>query len=282
MTTRLPLQQIASPISYATISKRAFHGDILCFNNGGKQLLSAARALCRKSFATATPTKAHYLYQRDEFFARAAEAQKIFNTALYKALFAEWLSEIGVDVSPLYWDMLGLRISPPVATHGGGWRSHIGAHRDTWGTGIQSQINWWAPIWPLANNRTMAFYLEYWKKALTNTTDDWSFEAYLTARKQTPAGHAVDYPSAPRALENPTSPPTLVRMSCGQLLAFSSAHLHASVTNSSLLTRFSLEIRTVSQSVTRTDNGAPNVDCTSEPPLFRLFRSAANNEKLAS
>ena len=276
----MPLTTVSSPTPYDEISRRVFCGDALCFTAGGDALINAAQALCREVFATKTPTQAHRLYDREEFFSRAATLQQTFNSAPYKALFADWLRQIGINTTPLCWDMLGLRIAPPIATHGGGWRSSIGAHRDTWGTAIQSQINWWAPIWRLANGRTMAFFPDYWQHPLANTTAEWSFEKYLTVRKQTPAGHAVSYPSAPRALEQPITPPALVNMEVGQVLAFSSAHLHASVPNRTALTRFSLEIRTIPKDCVQQDNGAPNVDCASAPPLYRLFRRIADNQKL--
>ena len=269
----------ARRLPYPALARRAFAGEALLFAGANAGLVAAARKLCRRVFATPAPARAHLLYNKDEFFNRAGAAQQEFNTAPYKALFADWLRGVGIDPAPLYWDMLGLRIAPPVATHSGGWRSHIGAHRDTWGAGIQSQINWWAPLWPLARGRTMAFFLDYWQKPLANSTANWSFEAYLAERKKTPPGRAVAYPSAPRALAQPNAPPSLVNMACGELLAFSSAHLHASVPNNTALTRFSLEIRTFSEADIGKPTGAPNVDCESSPPLWRLFRGATDNRK---
>lgn len=277
-----------APLPYASVAARVFDGELLKFNCGGRAsgtsaLLRAARALCREVFSTARPATAHRLYEGEDFFVRAARAQKEFNTAPYKKLFAEWLNAAGAapDTDELYWDTLGLRIAPPVATHGGGWRSSIGAHRDTWGTAVQSQINWWAPIFPLADGRTMCFYPDYWRRPLANSTSDWSFKDYLESRKKTPAGKATPYPSAPRALAEPDSPPQLVRLRCGELLAFSSAHLHASVPNRTQLTRFSLEIRTVSAAHINSGDGAPNTDCASTPPLYRLFRSIADEQPLS-
>ena len=71
------------------------------------------------------------------FFERAAAAQKEFNTAPYRAIFADCLTEIGLSTNGLFRDTLGLRIAPPVKTHEGGFRSNVAIHRDTWGSGLQ-------------------------------------------------------------------------------------------------------------------------------------------------
>ena len=270
---------VATPTSYAAISARVFNGEILKFG-GGTRFVRAARALCRRAFSTPDPTRAHLIYDKDEFLRRAAAAQQEFNTAFYKDLFKVWLQAAGIAIGDLYWDTLGLRVAPPINTHAGGFRSYIAVHRDTWGTSIQAQINWWAPLWHLADGRTMAFYPDYWTRPLNNTTAAWSFKEYLASRKQSAGGRAAAYPSAPRALESAQTPPAVLRLKCGDLTAFAAAHLHASVPNRTAKTRFSMEIRTVRLQDIRHERGAPNVDSHSQPPLYQLFRSVADDVRL--
>ena len=141
-----------------------------------------------------------------------------------------------------------------------------------WGAAMQAQINWWSPVWPLAAKRTMGFYPSYWSRPLENTTGQWRFADFLAARKKCAPGEAAAYPSAPKPLQQPNESPVPVLINVGDLLVFSSAHLHSSIANQTALTRFSLEIRTISGDDLRTKRGAPNVDCQSHPPLCRLFR----------
>lgn len=282
MINTITTRRVAGRQSYREIGDAVYNGEFLLFDRGGGKLIKAARQLCRRVFETSAIEKAHEKYKPKDFLVRAAEAQREFNQPPYKQHFADWLRAVGIeDQSDVYWDALGLRIAAPVDTHAGGFRSHVGVHRDTWGAGIQSQINWWAPIMPLSYGRTMAFYPHYWQRALGNTTAQWSFEDYLAARREVKKqGRAAGYPPAPTSTEAPATPPYLVRPRCGELLAFSAAHLHTSVENRTRLTRYSLEIRTVHRADVRRQRGAPNVDCDSHPPLYRLFSRVGGDERL--
>lgn len=277
---QLKTTRIEKKINYDSLSKRVFAGEVSHFMGSNIPLIHSARQLCCEVFECDNPTIAHRLYGKDEFLLRAKAAQETFNTPPYRLLFIDWIQSLGIQPNDLYWDTLGLRIAPPVATHKGGFRSLTQAHRDTWGTAIQTQINWWAPIYPLANGRTMQFYPEYWQQPLSNTTGEWSFQEFLAHRQQTKAqGKAATYPSVPYATKKPSTPSHLVRIKCHDMIAFAAAQLHASVPNRTSLTRFSLEIRTVHPKQKR---GAPNCDCLSSPPLYRLFRSCINHDKKLS
>ena len=280
VTPLVPLHFVGRKMDYGSVGDRVFAGELLHFA-GGHPFVEAARALCREVFDTANPQQAHQQHEPEEFLRRSGIAQQAFNTGKYKGLFAEWLRAAGVDTAELYWDTLGLRVSPPTPSHAGGFRSHVGVHRDTWGAGIQSQINWWAPIYPLAAGRTMGFYLDYFDKPLGNTTAEWSFREFLASRKRTDKARAAEYPSAPRATERPRAALSPLRVDCGGMVAFSSAHLHSSIRNRTSLTRFSFEIRTVSKDDINRGRGAPNADCESKEPLYRLYRAVADDQPLS-
>ena len=246
-----------------------------------RRLVQKARSIARHCFDMQNPTHAHRRFARKVFFERAAAAQKEFNTAPYRAIFADCLTEIGLSTNGLFRDTLGLRIAPPVKTHEGGFRSNVAIHRDTWGSGLQAQINWWLPVWPLTKERTMGFYPAHWLKPIANTTAQWSFKEFLASRKKAAPGKAAAYPSAPCALVAPDGEVYPVLPPVGSMLVFSSAHLHASIPNHTALTRFSIEIRTVSLGDLRKNRGAPNVDCESKEPLTHLFRSLSDNTRLS-
>ena len=270
---KLRTTSVAAPMSHRVLSRRVFAGDMLCFDKlqTMRPLVRAARDAARAAFAPAHPPRAHRVFAKEEFQSRAAQAQKTFN-ADAKKIFGEVLREIQLPVDDMYWDTLGLRVNPPQKTNCGGFRSAVSAHRDTWGAAMQAQINWWSPVWPLAAKRTMGFYPSYWSRPLENTTGQWRFADFLAARKKCAPGEAAAYPSAPKPLQQPNESPVPVLINVGDLLVFSSAHLHSSIANQTALTRFSLEIRTISGDDLRTKRGAPNVDCQSHPPLCRLFR----------
>ena len=280
---KVDIKLFKAPISNNAFSGQVFNGKILLFNNTPAfwRLVQAARHIARECFEMQNPIHAHRRYQKEEFFTRAAVAQKEFNTPPYRAIFAECLSDIGVSVNGCFGDTLGLRIAPPVKTHAGGFRSNVGVHRDTWGAAIQSQINWWMPVWSLTKKRTMGFYPQHWQRPLANTTAQWSFKEFLASRKQATAGKAALYPSAPKALAKPVGKMYPVLPPVGAMLVFSSAHVHTSIPNQTQLTRFSIEIRTVSLDDLRQNRKAPNVDCESKEPLTRLFHSFTDNTRLS-
>ena len=180
----------------------------------------------------------------------------------------------------LYFDCLQLRIAAPVGSQPRTRMAQVGLHRDTWGVGIDQQINLWAPITSLARNRTMGFYPDYWNRPLANTTDSWSFSAYRKAMQLVSPGLAPEYPSAPEARARPSSACLPVLPGLGSMLLFSSAHLHRSIPNRSRLTRFSFETRIVNKLDIAAGIGAPNPDCRTQPPLYKLFRNIADGRKL--
>ena len=277
------IKSVKPPINTEVLARRVFGGELLLFDSlsATRRLVRKARSIARHCFDMQNPTHAHRRFAGKDFFERAAAAQKEFNTSPYRAIFADCLTEIGLSTNGLFRDTLGLRIAPPVKTHEGGFRSNVAVHRDTWGSGLQAQINWWLPIWPLAKGRTMGFYPAHWQKPLANTTAQWSFKEFLASRKKAAPGKAAAYPSAPRALEAPDGEMSPVLPPVGSMLAFSSAHLHASIPNHTALTRFSIEIRTVALDDLHQNRGAPNVDCESKEPLAHLFRSLSDSTRLS-
>ena len=59
----------------------------------------------------------------------------------------------------------------------------IGFHRDTWSSNVPQQTNWWTTIYPLASERTLAFYPEYWSRPLANTSADWDLDEIRARRR---------------------------------------------------------------------------------------------------
>ena len=277
MTPAVVLRPLASP----EMARRVFGGEVLVFPGLAKPVARLARQLARKAFAPLPPARAHRELSRDEFLQRAAEAQRAFeNHPAAPALFAAAIAAAGVPRRGMFLDLPRLRIAPPVALHSGGAMSHIGPHRDTWGVGIQAQMNWWAAAWPLARNRTLAFYPEHFRRPLENTTAEWSFAKYNAARRSAPPGRAPDYPSAPVPKRAPDSPPVPAVPAPGDLLCFASAQLHASVPNATRLTRLSVEVRSVNRADLQSGRAAPNADCETPRAAYGLFRSPESGERL--
>ena len=196
----------------------------------------------------------------------------------FKKLFKIFLNEINFLNKNSYWDQFRVRVAPAQNKFGYREASRIKAHRDTWGTNIHQQINWWAPISLIDKTNTMIFYPSFFSKPVKNTTSSWDLNTYLEHRKR----EDFSYPSAPQLLEDiPNNEEILpVIIEPGEVLCFSGCHLHSSSTEKSENTRFSYEIRTICQDDLDQDRRAPNTDCELKSQFPKIFRHIDDNSSL--
>lgn len=194
---------------------------------------------------------------------------------------AAMLASAGVDTAANYGDGLKVRAQAPQADHGRRGTAALPAHRDTWGSNIMAQTNWWAPIFPTTPERTIMLFPGWFERPLANDSADWDFAELLRRLKQ--EGHDTDYPFLPIASESPPAADALpISIEPGDLMAFSGAQLHASVPNATDRIRFSLELRTVHAGDARAGRGAPNVDGAAPRITWQLFKRLADGARLGA
>jgi hypothetical protein len=196
-----------------------------------------------------------------------------------KERFRAALEHTGVDPARTYWDSLYLRVVPPADPDGARQIGRIGFHRDTWGSNILQQTNWWTTIRPLSRDRTIALYPAYWSKPIGNTSAGWDLDEIRALRRSgTPD---EDLPIVPEPTEPvDTSGELRVVTEPGDLLCFSGAHLHASVPNVSESTRFTVELRTVNADDVTRGRGAPDLDGRAPRVPWEWFRSMEDGSPL--
>lgn len=160
---------------------------------------------------------------------------------------------VGYDPDACYLDRIRLRVVPSASeTHGRVIRP-LPAHRDTWGSGILAQVNWWLPLYPLVPGRTMVMWPQLFRRPMANDSAEWDYEVLIQGARQ-------DYPWLPVVTEALGDSGSPVLIEPGELLAFSAAHVHASTTDGSGFCRFSIDTRTVWAGDLAAGRGAPNVD----------------------
>ena len=191
----------------------------------------------------------------------------------FERLMRSALEQVGVAAARTYWDPARLRIVPPAAEREVGT---IGFHRDTWGSNALAQTNWWLPLRPLTDERTIAFYPEYWCKPIANTSADWNLAAVRELRREGKPVAIVPEPSEPVATDSELR----MVVDPGDLLCFSGAHLHASVPNVSDGTRVSVELRTVNRDDLDRGRGAPDLDGRAPETPLHWFRSMVDGAPL--
>lgn len=192
---------------------------------------------------------------------------------LWRDIINETGVHSGAAAGSVLWDRVRLRIqrthdhyddvSDPQYSHGR-FSSTLELHRDTWANNVQQQLNWWMPLVPISAGRTLALYPSYFEVPVQNNSSSWSIKEVKRHRDLN-----IPYPQLPVVLYDCLNADektlldqdkTPVVIDPGDVLVFSGAHLHGSIINSTGLTRYSSEVRTVDQADVIANIGAPNVD----------------------
>lgn len=249
-----------------------FEGRLVVFED-----LSAVRMLTRRArtilmdvFATDDPRTVENRLSASAFRRLALQARKVIGRD--EAVARHWhdtLATIGYLPGDTWRDRIRLRAVPSRGDVDHPRLRTLPPHRDTWGSGIAAQVNWWLPLYPLSDTRTMLLWPAAFRHPVANDSASWSFDEFQRG--------AVDYPLLPVARESPPAPAVPVSIAPGQLLAFSAAHLHGGVSDASGTTRFGIDSRTVWDPDRRAGRGAPNVDCAAGTEMWRWYSAPRDN-----
>jgi hypothetical protein len=274
------------PVSIATISalydKAAFRRHVY---DGATYILQkpcgmdALNALLQQDIEAmlpdCDPEYAHYSYTTEDLVARANSLKDRVrrSSAIYNA-FAEALARLGLDPENTALDCVALRVQLPRHIDTG---QTLSPHRDTWGSNVMSQINWWAPVMPVTPEKTLLIYPGYFGHPVANTSEGWDYKTL----KDLPAGQQKQESNLlPIACDSiPLEEGIAIAPDPGDLYAFSGAQLHASVPNSTDTIRYSLEARTFDIGDEQAGHGAPNVDGASARTAYNWFRRLSDGEK---
>lgn len=210
-------------------------------------------------------------------FARSAEIQRLWQAVI---------EQLGLTPDSLACDRLHLRFQPhreaEQFTPRARTTATIAFHRDTWGSNMYAQTNWWAPVYPVTAGRTFALYPGLWQRPLLNSSVTFDMRAILQ-RSHQDGRNAVDADEAiPHLLEAITAEEGIaVEIAPGSLIAFSGAHAHVGVGNSTGLTRISFETRSVLIADVMAGLGAPNIDGYAPWQTPGLFRRMSDGQRLS-
>jgi len=267
------------PGSAAALYAALYAGEVVRFSAMPSMaaLVAFTRAFVEERLAPHPPVEIHRHLDPSALSTRLAEVQGEYaRSADVKRLWHELFDAVGLDPRDTARDRLRLRFQ--VHSQAGDapvWSrstATVGFHRDSWGTNIAAQVNWWAPVWPITAQRTFAIYPRLWDVPIPNDSVDFDL-ADLMARLRAAPETVRTGQLAPRPTQavDPAGGVPIV-LDPGEIIAFSSVHAHVGVPNHTGLTRISLETRTVSISDVRAQRGAPNVDGEARwvaPGLFR-------------
>jgi hypothetical protein len=189
------------------------------------------------------------------------------------------LEDLGCDREKTYFDVPRMRTSTSdnYLTTGIAFAWH--PHRDTWYSAPGCQINWWLPIYELTSDNSMAFHPRYWSQPVANSSADYNYYTWNKLYRGDKVAKIVknDTRPLPRALEQLELDPQ-VRLICpvGGVILFSGAQMHSSVPNTSGVTRFSIDFRTIHLDDAIAKRGAPNIDSACTGTVMRDYLNSVD------
>jgi len=234
-----------------------------------------ARTLIEDAFAPLDPQTAQNHIPVEKYVEILGKLKPTFiHHPESKRHMAALLREAGCDLEKTYYEVPKLRSSTSdgYLTTGIAYAWH--PHRDTWTAALPCQINWWIPIYEIRSDNAMTFYPQYWSRPVKNSSKGYN---YYQWNKEHRGDQVLKYIKEdprpiPRATEELNLEPE-VRLICpvGGIVLFSAAQLHASVKNTSGLTRFSFDFRTIHLDDIAAKRGAPNIDSHCEGHMLRDY-----------
>jgi hypothetical protein len=237
-------------------------------------LCNFARELIEEAFGSIDPRKAQYSMPVEEYVKIAAKLKPQFiHHPQTKQLIQAILEEFNCDLNKTYLDVPRLRTvtSGGYLTSGVGYAFH--PHRDTWYSAPMSQLNWWLPVYEFESESSMAFHPQYWSQEVENDSNNFNYYEYNKTGRANAALHIkTDTRKQPRSKDVIELEPQL-RLVCeaGGVILFSAAQMHSTVPNTSGLSRYSIDFRTVNIDDVATQDGAANVDSAPTGTSLRDF-----------
>ncbi len=258
-----------------------FGGDFLLYSRtpSAAALVEHAKGFIKEAFPSTDPQKAQYEMPVEQFIEKAGPLKSKFTNDLgTKEIIRSILAEHGCDLEKTYFDVPRLRVvtSDGFLTAGVGYAYK--AHRDTWYSSPEAQLNWWLPVYDLAPGQTMSMYPGYWANTIKNSSNDFDYDEWCNVgRRMATTQGSVDTRKHPLPQEE-VQPATETRfvLRSGETLVFAAAHLHATAPNTSGQTRFSMDFRTVHLDDLTSHQGAPNIDNHAIGTTLRDFLRASD------
>lgn len=193
-------------------------------------------------------------------------------------------SALGAAPADTHADVPKLRTAFPEGGLSTGIAKAFQPHRDTWYAAPRQQINWWLPVWPVAPNNAMEFYPRWFGRAIPNTSGAYNYyRANLWRSRIKDFSGGVDARVHP-APENPLpedEPRLCLLPPVGGIMLFAGDQLHASIPNTSDVTRYSVDFRTVHIADVRGGQGAPGVDVACAGTALRDFRRLSDLARIS-
>jgi hypothetical protein len=241
-----------------------FAGDIFVYSPTASslELCAFAREMATEAFAPHDPRDAQHHLDRQHFVDVLAKLKPEFiHHPRSKKLLCAIVSELGADPAQTYFDVPRLRTMTSEYLNAG-LALQFEPHRDTWFANPFCQVNWWIPMYEVAENNVMAFHPRYFSNGVRNSSQIYDYGEWLANGRVTAANQVEQDTRKRSALEQEIEmePDLRVITPPAGVMVFSGAQLHTTIPNTSGRTRFSIDFRTVHRRDVERGDGATNVD----------------------
>lgn len=182
---------------------------------------------------------------------------------------------LGCSPDELHADVPKLRTAFPSGGLSTGIAYAFQAHRDTWYAAPPQQVNWWMPVFPVAQNNAMEFYPRGFGNEVENNSGDYNYyeaNAWRGRIKEFSGAKDTRVHPAPVSDLSADEPTLRLLPPVGGIMLFSGDQLHATTPNTSSVTRYSIDFRTVHAPDVASGVGAPRVDVRCQGTALRDFR----------
>ena len=267
--------------------QRLFAGDVVVYTDVPEVAAFAkfTRGLISDVFAPLEPTEVHQARSPEELADTLIEFKPRFiHHPQSVQHVSHVVSALGVDAATSYADFPKLRTAFPQGGLSTGIAYAFQAHRDTWYGAPGQQINWWMPVWPVAENNTMEFYPRWFGRAIENNSGDYNYyeaNAWRGRIKDFSGGKDTRVHPAPSMPLDDDEPNLCLVVPVGGVMLFSGDQLHATIPNTSEFTRYSIDFRTANETDVRSRRGAPCADVACTGTALRDFRRLTDQETFA-
>ncbi len=262
-----------------------YRGDIFVFSprKSSLALCEFARGMIEEALHPLDPRTAQYEMPVEEYVSVVAPLKPRFiHHPESMRLIREILREVGADPETTYMDVPRLRMvtSGGYLTAGVGYAHH--PHRDTWYSAPATQVNWWLPIYPMGAETSMAFHPFYWDEPVKNGSRRFNYYQWNAVGRAGAANHITsDNREQPKPEQSIALEPSVRFVTePGGMILFSGAHMHSTVPNTSGVTRYSIDFRTIDINDTAARRGARNIDWECTGTSLRDFRRGSDLEAM--
>jgi len=250
---------------------------------GALKLCRLAQDMVEEAFYPLNPLTAHENLPPERTSEILAIVKpKFIHHPKAKEHIKEMLHEAGCELEKTYFDVPRLRTAFPGDYLKSGIAYAFHAHRDTWYSAPLCQVNWWMPMYEVGSDNCMALHPGYWNRPIKNGSANYNYHKWNAESRHNAAQHVKgDTRIQPRPEESIDLEPE-VRMVCPVAGAyqFSAAHLHSTATNTSGVTRYSIDFRTVHLDDVMNRIGAPNADSACTGTTIGDYLSAVDSSHL--